>query len=130
MSNQLQTNLETILNEKTTKILPENIKKDVQIFDVVGTLESDSGSSNVKIYSSSTIMNSDSPNEGTYGLIIKNSEFYGAYVFSNNTWSKLDEIPENLLKYVSIPANTNFIKDSEGNILTGIKPYCYHTVSR
>lgn len=40
MPNQLQTNLETILNEKSTKIIPENIKKDVQIFDVVGTLES------------------------------------------------------------------------------------------
>ena len=39
MSSQLQVNLENILNEKTTKILPENIKKDVQIFDVVGTLE-------------------------------------------------------------------------------------------
>ena len=30
MSNQLQTNLETILNEKTAKILPENIKKGVK----------------------------------------------------------------------------------------------------
>ena len=39
MSSQLQVNLENILNEKTTKILPENIKKDIQIFDVVGTLE-------------------------------------------------------------------------------------------
>lgn len=39
MSNQLQTNLETILNEKTTKILPENIKKGVTIFDVEGTAE-------------------------------------------------------------------------------------------
>lgn len=48
MSNQLQTNLETILNEKTTKILPENIKKDVQIFDVVGTLEAGSGGGTVE----------------------------------------------------------------------------------
>ena len=39
MPNQLQTNLETILNEKTTKIIPENIKKDVQIFNIIGTLE-------------------------------------------------------------------------------------------
>ena len=36
----LQSNLEYILNEKETKIIPENIKKGVQIFDVVGTLES------------------------------------------------------------------------------------------
>lgn len=39
MASELQDNLNTILQEKTTKIIPENIKKDVQIFDVVGTLE-------------------------------------------------------------------------------------------
>lgn len=36
---ELKTNLEQILQEKETKIIPENIKKDVQIFDVTGTLE-------------------------------------------------------------------------------------------
>lgn len=35
----LKTNLEQILLEKQSKIKPENIKKDIQIFDVVGTLE-------------------------------------------------------------------------------------------
>ena len=39
MSNLLQNNLDQILQEKNTKLLPENIKKDVQIFDIVGTLE-------------------------------------------------------------------------------------------
>lgn len=39
MSNQLQTNLDAILDEKTTKILPGNVRKDVQIFDVVGSYE-------------------------------------------------------------------------------------------
>lgn len=38
MSN-LKTNLDLILEEKNNKIKPENIKKDMQIFDVVGTLE-------------------------------------------------------------------------------------------
>ena len=36
----LKINLEKILQEKQEKLIPENIKKDVQIFDVVGTLES------------------------------------------------------------------------------------------
>lgn len=36
---ELNLNLEAILQEKQTKILPENIKKGVQIFDVVGTYE-------------------------------------------------------------------------------------------
>ena len=37
---ELKTNLQEILQEKQEKIIPENIKKDVQIFDVVGTLDS------------------------------------------------------------------------------------------
>ena len=37
---ELKTNLQEILQEKQEKIIPENIKKDIQIFDVVGTLES------------------------------------------------------------------------------------------
>ena len=35
----LEQKLRTILEEKENKIIPSNIKKDVQIFDVVGTLE-------------------------------------------------------------------------------------------
>ena len=46
MPNQLQTNLETILNEKSTKIIPENIKKDVSILGVTGNYE---GEYNAKI---------------------------------------------------------------------------------
>ena len=34
---QLKINLTDILNEKTTKIIPENIKAGVTIFDVIGT---------------------------------------------------------------------------------------------
>ena len=36
----LKEKAQEILNEKNEKIIPENIKKDVQIFDIVGTLES------------------------------------------------------------------------------------------
>lgn len=35
---ELETNLNRILEEKQTKILPENIKEGVHIFDVIGTL--------------------------------------------------------------------------------------------
>lgn len=35
----LNENLQEILTEKQVKIIPENIKKGVQIFDVVGTYE-------------------------------------------------------------------------------------------
>lgn len=36
---ELETKLTAIKTEKDTKIIPENIKKDVQIFDITGTLE-------------------------------------------------------------------------------------------
>lgn len=39
MANQLETNLEIILNEKITKILPENIKSGVTILGVDGSFE-------------------------------------------------------------------------------------------
>ena len=39
MSTGLETKRNRILNEKNEKIIPENIKKDVQIFDIIGTLE-------------------------------------------------------------------------------------------
>lgn len=36
---ELKTNLQEILQEKQEKIIPENIKKDVTIFDITGTYE-------------------------------------------------------------------------------------------
>lgn len=39
MSTELKTELQLILNEKTNKIKPENIKKDIEIFGVTGTLD-------------------------------------------------------------------------------------------
>lgn len=39
MSTELETNLRYILNEKTNKIIPENIKKDVEILGVTGTYD-------------------------------------------------------------------------------------------
>lgn len=41
---ELLVNLNTILQEKEEKILPKNIKKDIEIFGVIGTLEGKSGS--------------------------------------------------------------------------------------
>lgn len=43
MSNTLVENLEEIKRQKDTYIKPENIKKNIQIFDIIGTLESDPG---------------------------------------------------------------------------------------
>ena len=40
---ELKTNLDEILQEKQNKIIPKNIKKDIQIFDVIGTYEGSGG---------------------------------------------------------------------------------------
>ena len=41
MSSKLQTNLETIINEKNTKIIPENLKVGIKAFGVTGNFTSD-----------------------------------------------------------------------------------------
>lgn len=46
----LKINLEEILQEKQTKIIPENIKKDVTIFDVTGTYEGANLSNNINVF--------------------------------------------------------------------------------
>ena len=72
MSN-LKTNLEQILQEKETKIIPENIKKDVEILGVTGTYEGSSSSDNVaKIFETEEAMQADTnAQEGDLALVYK-----------------------------------------------------------
>ena len=107
MPNQLQTNLENILNEKTTKILPENIKKNVQIFDVVGTLEAGSGDSSIKLYNSETDLKADTPNNGTIGMVYNIdtlSEYPLNTTFSGYDWS----VPQTFILPVAL-TNTKWV---------------------
>ena len=79
----LKTNLQEILQEKQEKIIPENIKKDVQIFDVTGTYEgSGSSTTGVKLFETEEEMQADSTaQEGdlavVYGNILKIGVSYG-----------------------------------------------------
>lgn len=54
----LKTNLEQILQEKQNKIISENIKKGVQIFDITGSLKSD-----VKLFETQGEMQADKQSE-------------------------------------------------------------------
>lgn len=66
----LKTNLEQILQEKETKIIPENIKKDIQIFDITGTYEGNSG--DVKLFETEESMQADSSaKEGDLAVVYK-----------------------------------------------------------
>ena len=67
---KLKDDLTQILQEKQEKIIPENIKKDVQIFDVVGTLES--GTSGVKLFETQEEMQADeSAKEGDLAVVYR-----------------------------------------------------------
>lgn len=84
---ELKTNLEQILQEKETKIIPENIKKDIQIFDVIGTLESSVDTSGVKLFETVEEMQADTTaQEGDLALI------YGKQSTNLNKYSKASSI--------------------------------------
>ena len=68
----LKINLQEILQEKQEKIIPENIKKDVQIFDVVGTLEGETTASGVKLFETEEEMQADSTaKEGDLAVVYR-----------------------------------------------------------
>ena len=69
----LYDNLEKILSQKIEKIIPENIKKDVQIFDVIGTYEGSGGTDyNVKLFETEEEMQADkNAQEGDLAVIYR-----------------------------------------------------------
>ena len=69
----LEINLSEILQEKQNKIIPENIKKDVQIFDVIGTYEGSGGTDyNVKLFETEEEMQADSSaKEGDLAVVYR-----------------------------------------------------------
>ena len=82
--NILENNLTQILNEKTTKIIPENIKKGVTIFNVTGALESSAGSTveGIKQFSTVEEMQADTTaKEGDLAVVYR-SEIQNATVDS------------------------------------------------
>ena len=84
MSNQLQNVLDEIKVEKDTNLLPENIKKDVKIFDIVGTLEEGGTSKDVpvKLFKTQEEMQADTTaKEGDLAVVYR-SEVQNATVDS------------------------------------------------
>lgn len=70
---ELKTNLEAILQEKQDKIIPANIKKDIQIFDVIGTYTGNSGTDyEVKLFETEEEMQADkSAKEGDLAVVYR-----------------------------------------------------------
>lgn len=91
----LKTNLIAIKNEKDTKIIPENIKKDVTIFDVVGTYEgSGGGSGEVKKFATKQAMNSSSGNNNG-DLAVVYGDALGHW--EENTQSSIISFPSSVI---------------------------------
>ena len=70
---ELKTNLQEILQEKENKIIPENIKKNVTIFDITGTYEgSGSSGGGVKLFETEEEMRVDSTaKEGDLAIVYR-----------------------------------------------------------
>ena len=67
---ELKTKLEEIKRQKDTYILPENLKKDVTVYGVTGTLES--GSGDVKLFDTIEHMQQDeNPQEGDLAVVYR-----------------------------------------------------------
>ena len=67
---ELETKLSQILVEKQSKIIPENIKKDIQIFDITGTYEGNSGG--VKLFETEEAMQADiNAQEGDLAVVYR-----------------------------------------------------------
>lgn len=67
---ELETKLSQILEEKQNKIIPENIKKGIQIFDIEGTYEGNSGG--VKLFETEEQMQQDlNANEGDLAVVYR-----------------------------------------------------------
>lgn len=107
MSNQLYTDLQTILSEKSSKIIPENIKKGISIFGIDGSLES--GSSDVKLFETIEDMQSDSnPKEGDLALV------YG---------DKLDQVHNGIIVNTVIFPTQVILEDTVSSSITGLFTY-------
>ena len=72
----LKTNLQEILQEKQDKIIPENIKKNVQIFDVIGTYEG----SDITLQEKSVDITNNGMTE-----VVPDSNYYGLSKVNINT---------------------------------------------
>lgn len=107
---ELSEKLTQILTEKEEKIIPENIKKDVQIFDVIGEYEGEGGSGEVKLFETIGDMELDEDKqEGDLALVygeelqnLKEDSIFSSALFPSEV-----ELPEMIsdTRYTSLISN-------------------------
>lgn len=90
MSSELRTQLNNIVEEKNTKIIPENIKLGIQIFDVIGTYDGEAPAITQEEYDA-VIAERDALSVQIQELQI---ELYALQTSTNNLQTAVDENEE------------------------------------
>lgn len=101
---ELETKLSQILEEKQNKIIPENIKEGVQIFDIMGTLKSGGSSSGVKLFETKEEMQADeTAEEGDLAVVYRNE----IQNFAEDTQTQYITFPETVTLPEAFTGNVN-----------------------
>lgn len=104
MENELQTNLDQILLDKETNLLPENLKEGVTVLGVEGSLKVTGSDSNIKLFETVEDMNSDpNPKEDDLAVVYR-KEFKP---FKEDTETQFITFPEQVILDEPLTGNVN-----------------------
>lgn len=94
MENELQTNLDEILLDKETNLLPENLKEGVTVLGVEGSLKVTGSDSNIKLFETVEDMNSDpNPKEDDLAVVYREE----TQPFKEDTETQFITFPEQVV---------------------------------
>lgn len=121
MTNELQTKLDLILQDKETNLIPEHLKAGVTCLGVEGILE-EGGPGEVKLFESTeALYNDENPQEGDLAIVYK-SEIQSANadtVFNSIIFPDTVVLPEAVTDYIYVTAravDTSVMCDFWGNL--------------
>ena len=94
MENELQTNLDEILLDKETNLLPENLKEGVTVLGVEGSLKVTGSDGNIKLFETVEDMNSDpNPKENDLAVVYREE----IQPFKEDTETQFITFPEQVI---------------------------------
>lgn len=94
MENELQTNLDEILLDKETNLLPENLKEGVTVLGVEGSLKVTGSDSNIKLFETVEDMNNDpNPKEDDLAVVYREE----LQPFKEDTETQFITFPEQVI---------------------------------
>ena len=94
MENELQTNLDEILLDKETNLLPENLKEGVTVLGVEGSLKVTGSDSNIKLFETIEDMNNDpNPKEDDLAVVYREE----TQPFKEDTETQFITFPEQVV---------------------------------